>query len=128
MNKGRRIISGKMNKGRRLVIGKMNKAPTNSPKRNLMPTTSRRKCQESYYTPHGRHLQLASLDEGDGEGAKAVKEGLTDEEEAAMLDEGATEFGLEVADAVGYAGFTGTHHIIAGAVGFVRQLDTGIGR
>ena len=91
-----------------------------------MPDIIRRKQQT--YGPQGRHLQLASLDEGDGEGAKAVKEGLADEEEAAMLDEGATEFGLEVADAVGYAGFTGAHHVITGAVGFVRQLDTGIGR
>ena len=93
-----------------------------------MPDIIRRKCQESYYTPQGRHLQLVSLDEGDGEGAKAVKEGLADEEKAAMLDEGATEFGLEVADTVGYAGFSGAHHIIAGAVGFERQLNAGISR
>ena len=91
-----------------------------------MPTTSRRKQQT--YGPHGRHLQLASLDEGDGEGAKAVKEGLADEEEAAMLDEGATEFGFEIADAVGHSWFSGAHHIIAGAVGFERQLNAGISR
>ncbi len=76
----------------------------------------------------GLHLQLTSLNEADGEGAEAVKEGLADEEEAAMLDEGATEFGLEVADTVGHSRFSGTHHIIAGAVGFERQLNAGIGR
>ena len=91
-----------------------------------MPDIIRRKQQT--YKPQGRHPQLASLNEADGEGAEAVKEGLADEEEAAMLDEGATEFGLEVADAVGYAGFTGAHHVVTGAVGFERQLNAGISR
>ena len=100
-----------------------------------MRDTISRKCQESDIrcrvieenTLLGPHPQLAAFDEGDGEGAKAVKEGLADEEEAAVLDEGATEFGFEIADTVRDTGFTSAHHVIAGAVGFVRQLDAGIG-
>ena len=45
-----------------------------------------------------------------------------------MLDEGATEFGFKVADAVGYTGFTGAHHVIARTAGLVRQLNAGISR
>ena len=101
-----------------------------------MRDTISRKCQESDIrcrvieenTPQGLHAQLTSLNEGDGEGAEAEKEGLADEEETAMLDEGATEFGFEITNAVRHSGFTGAHHVVTGAVGFERQLDAGIGR
>ncbi len=42
-----------------------------------------------------------------------------------MLNEGATEFGFEIPHTVRHSGFSGTHHIIAGAVGFERQLNAG---
>ena len=89
-----------------------------------MPDIIRRK--QRTYRPHGRHLQLASLDEGDGEGAKAVKEGLADEEEAAMLDEGATELGFEVAHTIVLVRTTGAHHVVSDKTMVGRVADGGI--